>query len=208
MKEGSAQTLCYSLALGTICAVLLTGVGRVTAPYREANEAAEKMRNILTVLAIPYDEKASSKELIQVFEKNVQAKGWGGLKVYRYQPTGEGVRAVAVPFSGPGLWGPIDGYLALEPDMKTIRGVTFYKQEETPGLGGLISSTAFTDRFKGKSIQLEDGKVGIVIRRAGTANGVNEVDAITGATLTCDKVQSMLNGVIDQIVKERSKDGQ
>ena len=208
MKEGSAQTLCYSLVLGTICALLLTGVGQVTAPYRQANEAAEEMRNILTVLAIPYDEKAPSKELIQVFEKNVQVKGGEGLKLYLYQPTGEGVRAVGVPFSGPGLWGSIDGYLALEPDMKTIRGVTFYKQEEPPGLGGLISSTGFTDGFKGKSIQLEDGKVGIVIRPPGKTHGANEVDGITGATLTSDKVESMLNGVIDQIVKERSRDGQ
>ena len=59
---------------------------------------------------------------------------------------------MAVPFSGSGVWGPIEGVLALEPDMQTIRGVRFYKQEETPGLGGEIASDWFQAQFKGKTL--------------------------------------------------------
>ena len=62
------------------------------------------------------------------------------------------------------------------------------------------------DKFKGKSIIGAGGEPGIHIRRDG-AVGRNEVDGITGATMTCDKVQSMLNEVIGRIVKELSENG-
>ena len=119
-------------------------------------------------------------------------------------------RAVAVPFAGPGLWGPVEGFLALESDMRTIRGITFHKQEETPGLGGEIASASFTRQFEGKSIVDESGRPGIRILRAGAAppesKGANEVDGITGATTTCEKVQAMLNEIIARIARARDAD--
>ena len=100
------------------------------------------------------------------------------------------------------MWGPIRGFLALEADMRTIRGVTFHEQEETPGLGGEIASVWFQEQFKGKVIELPDGERGIHIRRGGGASGPNEVDAITGATMTSKKVEVMLNAVIERILRE------
>ena len=85
--------------------------------------------------------------------------------------------------------------------MKTIRGITFYEQEETPGLGGEITAAWFREQFVGKSIIGADGKPGIIIRRGGEP-APNKVDAISGATLTCDKVQAMLCEAIESIVKE------
>ena len=203
MKKGSLYTIVYATVLGTVCALLLTGVGQFTAPYREANEEAEKVRNVLSVLGVTFEPDASSQELLETFESKVRTKVSGDLTFYlstRAEPEG-GVQAVAVPFSGQGLWGPIKGFLSLEADMKTIRGITFHEQEETPGLGGEIASPWFRHQFRGKSIEDKDGKPGIRIRRGGS--GPNEVDAITGATMTCEKVEEMLNGVIAQVVKER-----
>ncbi len=117
------------------------------------------------------------------------------------------MRAMAVPFAGQGLWGPIRGFLALDPDMKTVRGITFYEQEETPGLGGEIASSWFREQFKGKSIASSEGKPGIHIRRGGGASGANEVDAITGATMTCNKLEAIINAVIGQIIEGRAKHG-
>ncbi|MHC4149368.1 MAG: FMN-binding protein [Planctomycetota bacterium] len=37
--------------------------------------------------------------------------------------------------------------------------------------------------------------------------GRNEVDAITGATMTCNKVEEILNGVIKTIVEETDSNG-
>ena len=92
--------------------------------------------------------------------------------------------AVAVPFSGPGLWGGIEGVMALEPDLVTIRGVRFYKQEETPGLGGEIGSDTFQNQFAGKRMISPEGVAGFRIVKPGTGADVNSVDGISGATLT------------------------
>ena len=85
-------------------------------------------------------------------EENVRQEDLGELTLYRYiQPEGSGeAEIMAVEFEGPGLWGPIKGFLALGADAETIRGLTFYEQEETPGLGGEIASESFRRQFEGK----------------------------------------------------------
>ncbi len=203
MKQ-SLYTFTYAAVLGTVCALLLTGAGRFTASYREANAQAEKVRNILAVLEVPFEPRAASQELLAVFERYVLAEERGDLTLYLYvdPEAGQGLKAVAVPFAGQGLWGPIKGFLALKPDLKTIHGVTFYEQEETPGLGGEIGADWFRDQFKGKSIEDAQGKRGIRIRRGGGATGPNEVDAITGATMTSERVEEMINAAVARIAGE------
>ena len=105
-------------------------------------------------------------------------------------------------FAGPGLWGPIKGFLALDPKITKIQGITFYEQEETPGLGGEIVSSSFRNKFIGLLIRDETGKPGIIIKSGGES-AVNKVDGISGATMTCDKVQEMLNEAIKSIAGEK-----
>ena len=202
--KGNLYTLLYAAVMGIVCALLLTGVGWFTAPYRAANAQAEEVRNILSVLGISFENNTSADELLQIFEKQVRLEESGDLTLYKYVGADEEVLAVAVFFAGQGLWGPIKGFLALEPDMKTIRGVTFHEQEETPGLGGEITAGWFRDQFKGKSIYDREGNPVIVIRIGSSSEdmGDNEVDGITGATLTCNKVEAMLNAVIAKIAQQ------
>ncbi|HUW32421.1 MAG TPA: FMN-binding protein [Planctomycetota bacterium] len=203
--KSSAYTVMYSLALGVVCAVLLTGASIIARPYKEANARAAEERTILNVLLVPVSEKASPAEVSRVFEENVRREEAGGRVRYIYVGTDGGTpKAVAIPFSGPGLWGPIRGFLALEPDMRTVRNVIFHEQEETPGLGGEIGSTWFQEQFRGKSIVDEAGKPGIRILRGGKASGRNEVDGITGATMTCEKVKSMLDTFFAKIIQEQN----
>ena len=209
--KASLHTLVYAAVLGAVCALLLTGASRLLDPYKQANEKAEEVRNILGVLGVALEPGASPQELVAMFDSNMQVSKRGALTIYRYVP-GQGadeVKAVAVAFAGQGLWGPIKGFLALDPDMKTIRGITF-QHEETPGLGGEIGSEQFRARFAGRSLVSATGQPGVRIRQpqAGQAAGMNEVDAITGATMTCQKVEQMLNAVIAEIVKERDRDDQ
>jgi Na+-transporting NADH:ubiquinone oxidoreductase subunit C len=84
--------------------------------------------------------------------------------------------------------------------MRTIKGVTFYEQEETPGLGGDIVTEGFRNLFIGKSITDKAGKAGIEIK-AGGGKLENGVDAISGATMTCDKVEDMINEAVVKIVE-------
>jgi len=202
MKD-SLHTLTYAACLGAVCSLLLAAVGHLTAPYREANERAEEVRSILGVLGVPVEAGASSRDLLEVFERNVRVRKRDGLDLYVYEAEGR-ERSVAVAFSGPGLWGPIRGFLALEPDMRTIRAITFHQQEETPGLGGEITSEWFRDQFRGRSIVSEEGRPGI--RIGGSGGGPNRVDGITGATMTCRKVEDMLNRLIERLMKEAGSD--
>ena len=204
MKD-SVYTLSYALGLAVLCAVLLTAVGLATQDRQRANEEAEEVRNILLVLGIAYPEGARPEELLEIYERKVAEEKIGDLRTYVYREN-ERTLAVAVPVSGPGLWGPIEGFLALEPDLKTVRGVAFHRQEETPGLGGEIASDEFRRRFEGKQVAANAGPP-LRITMPGQATGPNEIDGITGATMTCDKVETMLNNVLRQLAREAQLHG-
>jgi Na+-transporting NADH:ubiquinone oxidoreductase subunit C len=207
--KNNIYTLYYAAILGVVCSLLLTFAASFTEPYRLANAKAEELSNILAALKVPLEPDASSERLIEIFNANVHTETQGEQTLYIYSPPqAEGaIEAIAVKFSGPGLWGTIEGVLALESDRKTIRGINFYEQEETPGLGGEIVSSQFRDQFAGKLIVDKSGKGGIVIQ-SGFGNKLNGVDAITGATMTCDKVEDMLNNVINAILEEHKQNGQ
>ena len=199
--KGSAYTILFSAALGTACALLLTAVAGFTRERQEYNREAEEALNILLALKVPLSKGASSEEVVKAREDSVKEKKEGDLTTYVYEVNGE-IKATAMRFAGPGLWGPVKGFLALEPDMKKIRGMTIYEQEETPGLGGEIVAQWFRDQFVGKSIVDEAGAPGIIISMSGEP-AANKVDGISGATMTCDKLQAMLNEAIKRIVEEK-----
>ncbi|MCK5118228.1 MAG: FMN-binding protein, partial [Candidatus Latescibacteria bacterium] len=67
--------------------------------------------------------------------------------------------------------------------------------EETPGLGGRIADKEFLDLFKEKSIVPM-----LKILAPGKANAVNEVDGITGATLSCNALAEILNSQLGKYI--------
>ena len=205
-------TIIFAIILGLVCATLLTAAAEFTRPKQEENRQAEKIRNILSALKVPFEMDASPADLIAIFERDVVEQSEaqeGSLEMYLYKPQGsDAIEAVAVHFAGPGLWGPVKGFLALEPDYKTIRGLTFYQQEETPGLGGEIVTEDFRARFEGRQITGSQGQTGIDIIASGAEQTqANEVAGISGATMTCDKVQDMINSMIETLVSKRDADG-
>lgn len=99
------------------------------------------------------------------------------------------IEGYSIPISGKGLWSTIYGYIALEADGITIKGITFYKHGETPGLGGEVEKTWFTHNFKGKKIVDENGQlVGVQVVKGKmdptSAEAYYQVDGISGATMT------------------------
>ena len=103
---------------------------------------------------------------------------------------------VVIPVYGAGLWGPIWGYVALEPDMNTIKGIVMDHSGETPGLGAEITTSKVQDMFKGKTIFEGAEFVSVSMRKGGATNN-HEVDAISGGTKTCDGVNAMLKTSIE-----------
>ena len=54
--------------------------------------------------------------------------------VHIWQPKGA-VEAYVIPIEGYGLWDIIKGYVALEPDLNTIKGISFLRTQRDSGLG-------------------------------------------------------------------------
>jgi len=92
---------------------------------------------------------------------------------------------------GQGLWGTMYGLLALESDFDTVKGVTFYEHAETPGLGGEITNPAWVKTWEGKEVYGEDGNVQFEVVKGG-ASSKHEVDALSGATLTSNGVEYLV----------------
>lgn len=118
--------------------------------------------------------------------------------IFRYKPEGA-LKAYILPISGKGLWGMIYGYIALDTDLATVKGIRFYKHQETPGLGGEIEKPWFTSQFEGKRILDTDGKFTSISIVKGKASIKYEgeklthyVDGISGATITGKSVNKFL----------------
>lgn len=108
--------------------------------------------------------------------------------------------AYVIPITGYGLWDRIVGYISILPDGETVRGIAWYDQKETPGLGGTIADPSWQRQFFGKKIFQPNEKGGISVPRSpigitvvkGTVKdvlgsspkSVNAVDGMAGATLT------------------------
>jgi Na+-transporting NADH:ubiquinone oxidoreductase subunit C len=74
----------------------------------------------------------------------------------------------------------------VEKDLKTLTGIEFIKQNETPGLGGRITESWFKEQFRGKRWPL-------TVVPEGDPAGDQEFQAITGATNTTNAVRDILN---------------
>ena len=107
-------------------------------------------------------------------------------------------RYYIIPLRGNGLWNAIWGYIALKEDVNTIKGASFGHQAETAGLGAEITEDWFTNSFVDEKILNDNGDfVGVYVTKTNndpenTDKNDNEVDAISGATITGDGVADMI----------------
>ena len=99
-----------------------------------------------------------------------------------------------MPIYGAGLWGPIWGYVAFQPDHYTIAGAYFDHESETPGLGAKIKDEAwFREKFIGKKVEWGTEPAFKLEKNVEATGAENAVDAITGATMTSKGLNEALN---------------
>lgn len=99
---------------------------------------------------------------------------------------------------GNGLWSTMYGYVALEPDLETVKGITFYEQGETAGLGGEIVNPTWVALWPGKKVFDADGKVVLDVTKFGKVkDDTYQVDGISGATITSVAVGATVQAWFD-----------
>ena len=95
----------------------------------------------------------------------------------------------AVPSAGPGFQDTIRLLYGYLPDERKVVGMEILQSRETPGLGDKIyKDAAFVANFSALSIDPE-----IVTVKKGAKRALNEVDAITGATISSKAVVQIIN---------------
>ena len=107
----------------------------------------------------------------------------------------KGVEQVVLPIEGGGMWGMLSGFIALDRDGNTVRGLTFYEQKETPGLGGEIANPKWQALWRGRKAY-DAGfapKLAVIKGTAGPADkDPHRVDGLSGATITGNAVSRLV----------------
>jgi Na+-transporting NADH:ubiquinone oxidoreductase subunit C len=102
---------------------------------------------------------------------------------------------IVLPIEGMGLWATMYGFVALGPDLRTVRGLTYYQHGETPGLGGEVDNPRWKALWPGREAFDEQNRPVIQVVRglAGpVAQDPHRVDGLAGATITSRGVTAML----------------
>ena len=109
---------------------------------------------------------------------------------------GKQIETLILPVRGYGLWSTLYGFLAVDGDLNTVRGLRFYDHKETPGLGGEVDNPRWQAKWPGKRVFGDDGAVKLRVGKPGgtdtAENSRWHVDALAGATLTSDGVDAMI----------------
>lgn len=127
------------------------------------------------------EDKASIKRLVKY------------AAVYIVKAPDGGIGTMILPVHGYGLWSTLYGFLALQGDMETIVGLGFYSHAETPGLGGEVDNPKWKALWHGKKLHDAQGNLAISVIKGGAEEGnLNQVDGLSGATLTSRGVNNLV----------------
>jgi Na+-transporting NADH:ubiquinone oxidoreductase subunit C len=210
----------FSIVICLVCGILLSAVTESLRKPQEINAEIEVKKNILKAVGLSVDRKMKAGDILRLFEekidevvvdnqgnivegvkpKDIGDKVKDQLPLYIYKENGK-IASYAYPIVGQGLWSTLYGYLAIDADATTVRGITFYKHGETPGLGAEIEQAWFQKNFVGKTVYSvkEKNVTPIIVVKGKAADQFQgdklnyHVDGITAATLTGAGVTDLLN---------------
>jgi len=216
--RSNSYTLIFTSVITIFMGFLLSVAATSLKPLQEINIEIDMKKNILGALGLKPESssKWTIEEVQSVYKKNIvdlvldkngektnknpkeidTEKNMDFFPIYLHQ-VGQEIKGYVIPISGKGLWSTLYGYFAIEPDCETVKGITFYKHAETPGLGGEVEKPWFQENFKGKRF-LDKNKnlVGIQVLKGSVDESSKEayrqVDGISGATITSKGLEKFL----------------
>jgi len=217
-KNSNTYQILYAAVMVLLVGTVLAFIYMALKPKQNENIANDTRKQILSALhvAAPSDdqvkdtyEKYITQDLLVDAEGNVVDSAQNvafnvdmkkNVKLAERQlpvmkcTIDDGSIKYVLPVYGAGLWGPIWGYIAVNDDGNTIYGANFSHDGETPGLGARITEQSFQDEFKDKHL-FKDGEfksVAVLKKGQKATNGAEQIDALTGATITSRGVSDMM----------------
>ena len=210
--NSNAYIILYSVVMVVVVAVLLAVTSLSLQERQQANMLNEKQQQIVKALGenpetSSYGDVVAQAVMLDKNGKAIEGKSESDIFASLSDLTASFEAGefpifkakngcVVIPVYGTGLWGPVWGYLALESDMDTVKGIVMDHAGETPGLGAEITTSKVQDMFKGKTIFEGNDLVSVSMRKGGATNN-HEVDAISGGTKTCDGVNAMIKSGLE-----------
>lgn len=171
---------------------------------RDGKEVTEKVNEVVDM--VPTDYSVEDLERLrrdELRKKDPSTRREFATVYRRLGPDGE-TEAWCIPISGYGLWSTLYGFLALEPDLNTVKGITFYKHAETPGLGGEVDNPNWQAQWAGKKILDDAGHVvGVQLKKGKVDPSVeyerkHMVDGLSGATITSNGVSRFVEADLER----------
>ena len=184
----SSLRLVMTLAIaGLVSGVAIIGIYESTLPTITANKARELREAVFKVLPGVSNMQAlvyrDGRIVVVPEPEKDEPVVYGG-----YDEQGDFV-GYAMPGAGPGFQDTIALLYGYMPRDKQVVGMEILESRETPGLGDKIyKDEEFVAEFSALSIEPE-----IVTVKKGTGAQANEVDAITGATISSKAVVRIIN---------------
>jgi hypothetical protein len=168
----------FIVVLGVVSVALLLAAQSYSAPAVKRFRETRLKTNVLTAAGIPW----TTDDFRVVFEARVKEETRAGETWFAADSL------VIYEFKGRGLWGMIEGIVTLDSALTHIVGVRVLAQEETPGLGDRIKEASYLTTYRGRTA-LEP--LELALRHK--AELPNEVDAISGATLSSQALMAIVS---------------
>lgn len=195
MPRAKSYPIMYMFVVTAAFSSVVIGFSTLTRERVQANERLAFERAVVEALPGLYEPGLGSTEIHRRFVEQVSEPDASSGDAYTLRKEGQ-VAAYALPFEGQGFWAPIRGIIGIAADRRTVTGIAFYEQAETPGLGAEIVRPAFRNQFKDKVLAREEKPINM--RRPGAELGENDVYAVTGATQTSVRLEAIVNRAVRQ----------
>lgn len=192
-RDSIGNTLFVAIGVSLICSILVASAAVMLKPRQLKNEEEFRQRIILDVAGL-YEPGADIATLYAAIEPRMVELASGEQAPVYLVMDGSEIEQVILPVEGAGLWATMYGFLAVENDGQTARGLRFYDHGETPGLGDQVDKPAWREQWQGKKLFGPDGKPRITIIKGYAPDDSDfEIDGLAGATLTARGVTSLVH---------------
>ena len=185
-RDSIANTFTVAIGVALVCSVLVSAAAVILKPQQEENETLFRQKIVLQVAGLYEPGVDIAKRFAAIDAETVALADGESAEIFLVR-AGDALDQVILPVSGAGLWSTMYGYLSVEPDGRTVRGLRFYEHAETPGLGDQVEKADWLAQWPGKQLFDSAGNVRIEIVRGKVVPGddaVYQVDGMSGATLT------------------------